>query len=245
MTVEPFPPAGSRKIELLEAAAAGRATGRYGAWPAWPGPRAAGLLLRWGHEMELNDLYPWSAGTREMYRWRFGGWSSLSAGRSVERPMGVVCRPGTPSRRPTTLATTRSTGVGLTILGDAHGTPRSDCRPNPSLTARPQVRGRRPATRKPILIAELGVERDAGRPAGVAPGRGRPLRELPAGAGGQLLRRRQLGAQPAARPAGLARRGRQLPGVHRGAEESGLARLDATPTIAPSAPAGRSSSAGR
>ena len=160
VTVEPFP-AGGRSGPVLERVAAGDADDelrRLARVVRASGPQE--VWLRWGHEMDLPGLYPWSVDDPALYRAAFRRVVTVfreegaTNARFVWSPAGDTG--GTPSAAYYPGDDVVDL-VGLTVLGDA-GWDEQFGLPRRSLAdvLRPRYDSLAPLG-KPILIAELGV----------------------------------------------------------------------------------------
>jgi hypothetical protein len=157
VTVEPYPPAGAPG-GVLEAVAAGRADAEVRRLArAARDARPPALLLRWGHEMELHDLYPWSAQDPAAYRAAYRRVVALFREEGATNVRWVWSPAGNPEAALYYPGDDVVDYVGLTVLGDsgwdaAFGmTPQSFAEllaPKHAFAAR---------FGKPLLIAELGV----------------------------------------------------------------------------------------
>jgi len=157
VTVEPFPPERSTE-NVLEVIAEGRRDEEIrrlarAAGDAKPQP----LLLRWGHEMELDNLYPWSDRDPRTYRAAYRRVVELFRKEGASNVRWVWSPAGEPEAAPYYPGDDVVDYVGLTVLGDA-GWDAIFGRPPRSfadlLAPKYEVVA---GFGKPILIAELGV----------------------------------------------------------------------------------------
>jgi len=156
-TVEPFPTAtkgapvldltvsGERDAELIALARAVRAS------------QPQVVLFRWGHEMDLSGLYPWSANDPELYRAAFRHVHDIFEAEGATNARFVWSPAGSPQTLDYYPGGDVVDYVGLTILGDP-GWDASLGLPPQSFeqileTKYNQVAG----LGKPMIIAELGV----------------------------------------------------------------------------------------
>jgi cellulose synthase (UDP-forming) len=160
VTIEPYPP-GGRPGPVLGRVAAGEADGelrRLARVVRASGPQE--VWVRWGHEMDLPGLYPWSVDDPALYREAFRRVVAVfreegaTNARFVWSPAGETG--GTPSAAYYPGDDVVDL-VGLTVLGDA-GWDEQFGLPRRSLAdvLRPRYDSLAPLG-KPILIAELGV----------------------------------------------------------------------------------------
>jgi cellulose synthase/poly-beta-1,6-N-acetylglucosamine synthase-like glycosyltransferase len=162
VTVEPFPASG-RKSSVLDDVAQGvsdhelRALAREAA-DARPQP----VLVRWAHEMDLNDLYPWSAGDPTMYRAAYRHVVSIFREQSATNVQWVWSPSGNSGAGAYYPGDDVVDYVGMTILGDAQWdqilvdqSARSFAQLMAPKYPELDVYG------KPIIVAELGVSGSA------------------------------------------------------------------------------------
>jgi endoglucanase len=158
MTVEPLPSPG-QTVAVLDAIAAGGMDDQLSALAREVA--AAGqheVLIRWAHEMDLANLYPWSAEDPSAYRTAFRRVVSIFRDEGATNARWVWSPSGN------TAATEYYPGddvvdyVGMTVLGDEHWDQLLAGEPARSFAQ--LLAPKYPALRgygKPIIIAELGV----------------------------------------------------------------------------------------
>jgi beta-mannanase len=119
------------------------------------------ILLRWGHEMDLAGLYPWSANDPTLYRAAFRHVVDTFRAAGATNVRWVWSPAGEPGAAEYYPGDDAVDYVGLTVLGDpewerdfGHASPRSM-----SELLRPRY-AEIAAFDKPVLIAELGVSGD-------------------------------------------------------------------------------------
>jgi hypothetical protein len=157
VTVEPFPPAGSHD-DVLETVSSGRADEELRRLARVArAARPQMLLLRWGHEMELNDLYPWSARAPGTYRAAYRRVVELFRREGATNVQWVWSPAGNPEASPYYPGDDVVDYVGLTVLGDARWDATFGLPPQSFADLLAPKYALAAGHAKPVLIAELGV----------------------------------------------------------------------------------------
>jgi endoglucanase len=158
VTIEPFP-ARRQRTPVLDEIVAGKTDGqlrRIGQIIRDNQPQV--VLVRWGHEMDLSGLYPWSANDPELYRAAFRHVASILREEGATNAR-LVWSP---------LASGDETGafypgddvvdyVGLTVLGDESWDSGWGLSPQSFRELIAPKYARVAAFGKPVVTAELGV----------------------------------------------------------------------------------------
>jgi beta-mannanase len=115
------------------------------------------VLIRWGHEMDLQILYPWASGNSELYRAAFRHVVDVFRSEGANNARWVWSPAGEPNALDFYPGDDVVDYVGLTVLGDAtwdadFGLPRRSL----AGLLRPRYAVVQPIE-KPMIIAELGV----------------------------------------------------------------------------------------
>jgi len=160
VTLEPFPRRGS--MPVLDRVAAGRTDAQLrrlaSVFRAYA-PRV--VLVRWGHEMDLSGLYPWSANDPERFRAAFRHVVETFRAEGVTTVRWVWSPAGEPGASAYYPGADVVDYVGLTVLGDADWDFDFGYLNQRSMTDLLRPRYAEVARfRKPIVIAELGVSGD-------------------------------------------------------------------------------------
>lgn len=158
VTVEPWPAAGSTDTNVLGAVASGAddAQLRQLAQIA-AGNKPQTIMVRWGHEMELSNLYPWSAQDPTLYKQAFRHVVEIFREEGASNVRFVWSPAGNANALDYYPGSDVVDYVGMTVLGDADW--------DAGLGLTPQsfddIVGPRYALLaplgKPMIISELGV----------------------------------------------------------------------------------------
>jgi cellulose synthase (UDP-forming) len=157
VTVEPFPQRGDR-TPVLDVIVAGARDGelRQLARVARDASPQV-VLLRWGHEMELSGLYPWSANEPEMYRLAFRHVVKTFLEEGADNVRWVWSPVGNAGLEAYYPGDDVVNYVGVTVLGD-EGWDANFGLPSQSFAELLAPKYERLALYgKPIVVAELGV----------------------------------------------------------------------------------------
>lgn len=115
------------------------------------------VLVRWGHEMELSGLYPWSANAPEIYRAAYRHVVAVFRREGVTNVRWVWSPAGHRQAADFYPGDDVVDYVGLTLLGDAAWDATTDLPPQSfAELLRPRYE-RVEVFNKPVMIAELGV----------------------------------------------------------------------------------------
>lgn len=180
VTIEPFP-ARRQRQPVLEAVAAGRADEhlrRLARVAGAAGPQV--VLARWGHEMDLVGLYPWSTDAPELYRMAFRRVVAIFRTEGAANVRWVWSPAGEPEAADYYPGGDVVDYIGLTVLGD-EGWDAGFGRSPQTLADLLRPRYARVAGfGKPILLAEVGVSGSRTRQAEWLTMGARSLDEFPA-----------------------------------------------------------------
>jgi cellulose synthase (UDP-forming) len=160
VTVEPHPAAGQTGpvLERVVSGGADDELRRLARVVRAAGPQE--VWLRWGHEMDLPGLYPWSTGDPALYQAAFRHVVAVFREEGADNARFVWSPAGDTGGTPSSAYYPGDDVVdlvGLTVLGDA-GWDRLYGQPRQSLAdiLRPRYRELAPLG-KPIILAEVGV----------------------------------------------------------------------------------------
>jgi cellulose synthase (UDP-forming) len=164
VTIEPWPEPGETDPDVLSRVVAGRSDAdlhQLAQIAAASRPQV--LLVRWGHEMELSNLYPWGAQDPDLYRQAFRHVVSIFRADGADNVRFVWSPAGNENAVDYYPGPDAVDYVGVTILADATWDASFGLPPQSFDDIFGPRYARLAPLGKPLLVAELGVSGPAER----------------------------------------------------------------------------------